>query len=64
MGQAPHIADIQPFAELAQGPATVVYKGYQRGLDRFVLLKVLRPELGHEEERLRRFHEDHAVPSS
>ena len=52
------IADIQPFAELAQGSTTVVYKGYQQGLDRFVLLKVLRPGLGHDDERLRRFEDE------
>ena len=59
MGRAQRkIADIQPFAELAQGATTVVYKGYQQGLDRFVLLKVLRPGLGHDEERLRRFEDE------
>ena len=52
------IADIQPFAELAQGATAVVYKGYQEGLDRFVLLKVLRSGLGHDDERLRRFEEE------
>ncbi len=52
------IADIQPFAELAQGATTVVYKGYQQALDRFVLLKVLRPGLGHDDERLRRFEDE------
>lgn len=44
MGANGAIDGIQPFAELAQGATTVVYKGYQRALDRFVLLKVLRPE--------------------
>ena len=39
------IADIQPFAELARSATTVVYKGYQRSLGRFVLLKVLKPGL-------------------
>ena len=59
MGRAQRkIADIQPFAELAQGATTVVYKGYQQGLDRFVLLKVLRPGLGHDDERLRRFEDE------
>ncbi len=52
------IADIQPFAELAQSATTVVYKGYQQGLGRFVLLKVLRPGLGHDDERLRRFEDE------
>ncbi|MFQ5568665.1 MAG: protein kinase [Rhodothermales bacterium] len=58
MGSLGCIADIQPFAELAQGVSTVVYKGYQRSLDRFVLLKVLRPSLSHDEERVRRFEDE------
>ena len=49
------IADIQPFAELARSATTVVYKGYQRSLGRFVLLKVLQPGLSHDDERVRRF---------
>ncbi len=58
MGVQRRIADIQPFAELAQGPTTVVYKGYQRALDRFVLLKVLRRNVGHDEALARRFEEE------
>ncbi len=54
MGHTPDkIADIQPFAELARSATTVVYKGYQRSLGRFVLLKVLQPGLG--QERVLRF---------
>jgi len=52
------IADIQPFAELARSATTVVYKGYQRSLGRFVLLKVLKPGLSHDDERLRRFEDE------
>ena len=48
------IADIQPFAELARSATTVVYKGYQRSLGRFVLLKVLQPGLSHDDERVLR----------
>ena len=56
MGHTPEkIADIQPFAELARSATTVVYKGYQRSLGRFVLLKVLQPGLGHDDERVLRF---------
>ncbi len=58
MGVHRRIADIQPFAELARGPTTVVYKGYQRALDRFVLLKVLRGAVGHDEALARRFEEE------
>jgi len=50
-----NIGDIQLFAELAQSPTTVVCKGYQRSLDRFVLMKLLRPGVAHDAERVRRF---------
>ena len=44
MGVRGAIGDIQPFVELAQRPDSFVYKAYQRSLDRFVLLKVMRPD--------------------
>ncbi len=44
MGSRQSIGGIRPFAELTRGPMTVVYKGYDPSADRFVLLKVLRPE--------------------
>jgi len=52
------IDGIQPFAQLAEGNTTTVYKGYQERLDRFVLLKVLRPALARDEELARRFEEE------
>lgn len=55
MGANGAIDGIQPFAELAQGATTVVYKGYQRALDRFVLLKVLRPEYSLDTELVQQF---------
>lgn len=58
MGHLRRIADIQPFAELAQGSATVVYKGYQASLSRFVLLKVLRPQLAYDEALVDRFERE------
>ncbi|HMB89617.1 MAG TPA: protein kinase [Rhodothermales bacterium] len=58
MGDRRRIGDIQLFAELAQGPTTVVYKGYQKGQERFVLLKMLRPVVGYNEEVARRFEDE------
>lgn len=58
MGVARSIAGVQPFAELFQGATTTVYKGYERSLDRFVLLKVLRPEFAADEVLARRFEEE------
>lgn len=58
MGDRRRIGDIQLFAELAQGPSTVVYKGYQKTQDRFVLLKMLRPVVGYNEELARRFEDE------
>ena len=58
MGIAGPINGIQPFAELAQSATTIVYKGYQRALERFVLLKVLRPPYGQDEELVRRFEDE------
>ncbi|RMF60821.1 MAG: serine/threonine protein kinase, partial [Bacteroidetes bacterium] len=55
MGRIEPIGDFQPFAELARRPATIVYKAYQSSLERFVLLKVLRPEYARDEDLARRF---------
>ncbi|MBT8401975.1 MAG: protein kinase [Rhodothermia bacterium] len=44
MGSRQSIGGIRPFAELTRGQMTVVYKGYDPSADRFVLLKVLRPD--------------------
>lgn len=52
------IGGVQPFAELARGGVTVVYKGYQRTGDRFVLLKTVRPEWGEDEDLIGRFEEE------
>ncbi len=38
------IGGVQPFAELARGRTSTVYKGYQRDPGRFVLLKTVRPD--------------------
>ena len=46
---------MQPFAELSRRGTTVVYKAYQRSLDRFVLLKRLRAEHRGDEVLARRF---------
>lgn len=58
MGVARSIAGVQPFAELFQGATTTVFKGYEPSLDRFVLLKVLRPEFSADEVIARRFEEE------
>lgn len=52
------IGDIRIFAELQRGPVTHVYKGYQDSLERFVLLKVLRPELSRNSDLTQRFEEE------
>ena len=52
------IDDIQPFAELAANATTLVYKAYQRSLDRFVLLKRLRPEFRADAELAARFEDE------
>ncbi|NNE45932.1 MAG: serine/threonine protein kinase [Rhodothermales bacterium] len=44
MGLRGAVAGIQPFAEISRRATTIVYKGYDSSLDRYVLLKVLRPE--------------------
>ena len=44
MGESRKIGDVQPFAELARGSTTTVYKAHQASLNRTVLLKVLHPE--------------------
>lgn len=58
MGRPERIGDLQPFAELAAGPTATVYKAYQASLDRFVLLKILRPELTKDEAFVQRFEEE------
>lgn len=58
MGADRRIADVQPFAELARSPATVVYKAFQPACDRFVLLKMLRPEACLDEALVARFTEE------
>src|SRR6056297_2293147 len=47
------IGGVQPFAELARGEASVVYKGYRRADNRLVLLKTVRPESGDEDLTVR-----------
>ncbi|MEM9666712.1 MAG: protein kinase [Bacteroidota bacterium] len=58
MSHPPRLGEVQLFAQLAQGPATTVYKGYQPSLARTVLVKVLRPALTLDEERVARFEEE------
>ena len=58
MATLKQIRDIQIFAEIHQGGPTLVFKGYQADLDRFVLLKVLRPELSDDETLTARFQEE------
>ncbi|RMF64548.1 MAG: serine/threonine protein kinase, partial [Calditrichaeota bacterium] len=52
------IGDIQVFAEIHRGATTMVYKGYQPALERFVLLKVLRLEFAGDESVSARFEEE------
>ncbi len=58
MGSPNKIGDIQPYAELHQGATTTVYKGFQKSLDRFVLLKILHPQFSRDEEVAARFEEE------
>lgn len=58
MGSPNKIGDIQPYAELHQGATTTVYKGFQKSLDRFVLLKILHPEFSRDKEIAARFEEE------
>ena len=58
MGSSGPIGGIQHFAELAHSPTTVVYKGYERALDRFVLLKVLRPAYSRDAAVAQRFEDE------
>jgi len=58
MGISRRLGDIQIFAELARGPLTVVSKGYQSSLDRFVLLKVLRPHVASDTSVVERLEEE------
>ncbi len=58
MGIANPVGGIRPFALLTEGATTVVYKGYDQSLDRYVLLKVLKPEYAADEEIVARFEEE------
>ncbi|MCB0291510.1 MAG: protein kinase, partial [Calditrichaeota bacterium] len=40
------------------GPNTLVYRGYQAGEQRPVLVKLLRPQATNQEERVRRFQRE------
>lgn len=55
MGDRRPVGDVQPFAELFRSSTTVVYKGYQQSLDRFVLLKRLESDANRDDRVARRF---------
>ena len=58
MGNPEKIGDIHPFAELFKGATTTVYKGFQKSLDRYVLLKVLNKEFSDDPEIAHRFEDE------
>ncbi len=58
MGLRESIAGVTPFAEISRRPTTIVYKGYDPKQDRFVLLKVLRPEFAAQPDVLERFRNE------
>ena len=58
MGLRGPVAGIQPFAEISRRATTIVYKGFDSSLDRFVLLKVLRPEYAVHEDIASRFRSE------
>ncbi len=58
MGLRGPVAGIQPFAEISRRATTIVYKGHDASLDRFVLLKVLRPEFAVYEDIRARFRSE------
>src|SRR5690625_4652570 len=58
MGDRRPVGDVQPFAELSRSATTVVYKGYQQSLDRFVLLKRLRADVALDEGVDQRFKDE------
>ena len=58
MASPQKIGDIQPYAELKRGVATIAYKGFQKVEDRFVVLKVLRPEFVRDANLARQFEEE------
>ncbi|MFQ5638970.1 MAG: protein kinase [bacterium] len=58
MGTLKQIDDIRIFAEIHQGAAASVYKGFQASLDRVVLLKVLHPEFNEDADAVQRFEEE------
>jgi serine/threonine-protein kinase len=55
MGLRGAVAGVQPFAEISRRATTIVYKGYDSSLDRYVLLKVLRPEFAVHDDIADRF---------
>jgi serine/threonine-protein kinase len=58
MGNPGSIEDIRPFAELSQNATTAVFKAYETSLDRFVLLKRLRPAFRTDDELTARFQDE------
>ncbi|MDX1547426.1 MAG: serine/threonine-protein kinase [Rhodothermales bacterium] len=52
------VGGFRPFTELARRPTTVVYKAYDPAHERFVLLKVLRPEFAHDAALVARFEDE------
>ena len=58
MGSPNKIGDIQPYAELHRGATTTVFKGFQKSLDRFVLLKILHPRYSRDEKIASRFEDE------
>ncbi len=58
MGLRESIAGVTPFAEISRRPTTIVYKGYDPALDRFVLLKILRSEFAVQPDVLETFRNE------
>ena len=58
MAALKQIGDIRIFAEIQRGATTTVYKGFQSSKDRFVLLKVLRPEFSQDGKLFKRFQDE------
>lgn len=55
MAALTHIGNIQIFAEVHSGAVHTVYKGYQASLERFVIVKALRPEFNGAADLVQRF---------
>lgn len=55
MAALKNIGSIQLFAEIQNGSVHTVYKGYQTSLERFVLVKTLKPEFTGDTELVNRF---------